>query len=316
MTEKIRIGVSSCLLGQEVRYDGGHKRDRFLTDTLGPHVEWVPVCPELEVGMGVPREPVRLSGPASAPRMIGTGSGEDWTARMREYSKRRAARLGELRLSGYILKSRSPSCGMERVKIHNAKGVATKEGVGLFARELMEAQPLLPVEEEGRLNDPHLRDSFIVRVFAYHRLRTLLDSRFTTGKLVAFHTAEKYLLLAHSPSHCRELGALVANAKKAGAPALKQRYAALFMECLAVRSTVKKNVNVLQHMVGFLPETVPAEERREILQVIEDYRSGLVPLVVPVTIVRHYVRSRRVAWVMGQSYLDPHPKELMLRNRV
>lgn len=316
MNEKIRIGISSCLLGEQVRYDGGHKHDRFLTDGLGPYVEWVPVCPELEVGMGVPREAVRLMGPAEAPRMVGIDSGTDWTAKMNAYSGRRVARLGALGLSGYVLKSKSPSCGMERVKLYGPKGMATKDGVGLFARALLGGQPLLPVEEEGRLNDPHLRDNFIVRVFAFHRLRKLAEGKFSVGKLVGFHTAEKYLLLAHSPKHYRALGQLVAGAKGAPAEELKERYTTLFMECLRVRSTVKKNVNVLQHIVGFLPDSVPAGERREILRVIEDYRLGLVPLVVPVTLLRHYVRAHGVAYIENQTYLNPHPKELMLRNHV
>jgi uncharacterized protein YbgA (DUF1722 family)/uncharacterized protein YbbK (DUF523 family) len=314
--EKIKIGISTCLLGEQVRYDGGHKHDRFLTDVLGPYVEWVSVCPELEVGMGVPREAVRLVGPASAPRMVGGASGEDWTDRMNEYSRRKVAQLGKLKLSGYVLKSKSPTCGMERVKLYNPKGMAMKDGVGLFADVLLKGYPLIPVEEEGRLNDPRLRDNFIVRVFAYHRLQNLMDGRFTIGKLVEFHTAEKYLLLAHSPKHYRELGPLVANAKKIPIAQLKEKYRTLYMECLKVRSTVKNNVNVLQHIVGFLPETLPAGERKEIHQVIEDYRSGLLPLVVPVTLLRHYVRAHSVSYIVNQVYLNPHPKEMMLRNHV
>jgi len=316
LEEKIKIGISSCLLGEEVRYDGGHKHDRFLTDVLGPYVEWVSVCPELEVGMGVPREAVRLEGPASAPRMIATGSGVDWTEKMNAYAERRVSQLGRLNLSGYILKSKSPSCGMERVKLYGAKGMASKEGVGLFARVLIKGHPLIPVEEEGRLNDPHLRDNFIVRVFALHRLRTLMDGKFTVGKLVEFHTAEKYLLLAHSPKHYRALGRLVAGAKVMPAAELREKYGASYMECLGVRSTVKNNVNVLQHIVGFLPKGLSPVEKREILQVIEDYRKGLVPLVVPVTLLRHYVRTNEIGYIANQVYLNPHPKELMLRNHV
>lgn len=313
---RLRIGISSCLLGEQVRYDGGHKHDRFLTDVLGSFVEWVPVCPELEVGMGVPREAVRLTGDASAPRMVGTDSGDDWTDRMRDWSRLRAERLTSLKLSGYILKSKSPSCGMERVKVYGAKGMPSKQGRGLFADALMKRHPLLPVEEEGRLNDPRLRENFIVRAFAFHRLMGLMDGGFSVGKLVEFHTAEKYLLLAHSPKHYRQLGPLVAGAKGIPAAELKERYTALFMECLAVKTTVKKNVDVLMHIVGFLPDAVPSGERREILQVIEEYRRELVPLVVPVTLLRHYVRAHDVKYIANQVYLNPHPKELMLRNHV
>jgi uncharacterized protein YbgA (DUF1722 family)/uncharacterized protein YbbK (DUF523 family) len=314
--EKIRIGVSSCLLGEEVRYDGGHKQDRFLTDVLGPFVEWVPVCPELEVGMGVPREAVRLVGPAAAPRMVGIDSGRDWTEKMNAYAERRVAAIVRLDLSGYILKSRSPSCGMERVKLYNAKGGTSKDGVGLFASVLIKGHPLIPVEEEGRLNDPRLRENFIVRVFAFGRLRKLMDAKLTVGKLVGFHAAEKYLLLAHSPVHYRELGPLVAGAKRMPAEALKEKYTRLFMECLRVRSTVKKNVNVLQHIAGFLPDSLAAGEKKEVQGVIDDYRKGFVPLVVPVTLLRHHVRAHSIEYIANQTYLNPHPKELMLRNHV
>jgi uncharacterized protein YbgA (DUF1722 family)/uncharacterized protein YbbK (DUF523 family) len=316
MEDRIKLGISTCLLGEQVRYDGGHKHDHFLTDTLGPYIEWVSVCPELEVGMGVPREAVRLAGQVSSPRMVGISSGEDWTERMLAYSRRRVEQIGKLKLDGYVLKSKSPSCGMERVKIYNPKGMATRDGRGLFAGVLIKGHPLIPVEEEGRLNDPHLRDNFIVRVFAYHRLQKLMDGRFSIARLVEFHTAEKYLLLAHSPKHYRELGPLVANAKKMPVAELKEKYTVLFMECLKVRSTVKKNVNVLQHIVGYLPEAVPPPEKKEILQVVEDYRKGFVPLVVPLTLLRHYVRAHSIGYINNQVYLNPHPKELMLRNHV
>ncbi len=238
MDERIRLGISTCLLGEQVRYDGGHKHDRFLTDVLGPYVEWVSVCPELEVGMGVPREAVRLVGPASAPKMVGIDSGTDWTDRMLAWSRRRVNQFGKMKLSGYVLKSKSPSCGMERVKVYNAKGMAAKDGMGLFADVFIKGHPLIPVEEEGRLNDPHLRDNFIVRVFAYHRLQKLMGGKFTVGKLVQFHTAEKYLLLAHSPKYYRELGPLVANAKKMPVAKLKEKYTTTggFLKCSVSRA--------------------------------------------------------------------------------
>lgn len=310
----IRVGISTCLLGERVRYDGGHKHERFLTDVLGEYFDWVPVCPELEVGMGVPREAVRLTGPAAAPRMVGIDSGDDWTDRMNAYSRKRVGQLGKMNLCGFILKSKSPSCGMERVKLYNAKGMATKDGRGLFAEVFIKGHPLIPVEEEGRLNDPVLRENFIERVFAYHRLQKLMDGRFTVGKLVAFHTAEKYLLLSHSTTHYKELGRLVAGAKSMDPADLRERYVTTFMDALRVRSTVKKNVNVLQHIIGYLPDTITGTERKEILQVIEDYRQGFVPLVVPVTLLRHYVRTHSVEYIANQVYLNPHPKELMLRN--
>ncbi|HLB01464.1 MAG TPA: DUF523 and DUF1722 domain-containing protein [Bacteroidota bacterium] len=314
--ERIRVGISTCLLGEQVRYDGGHKHDRFLTDVLGEYFDWVSVCPELEVGMGVPRAAVRLVGSTSAPRMVGGDSGEDWTDRMLDYSKKRVAQLGKLDLCGYILKSKSPSCGMERVKICNPKGIATKSGRGIYAEVLIKGHPLIPVEEEGRLNNPRLRENFIVRVFAYHRLRRLMDSRLTAGKLVEFHTAEKYLLMSHSEKHYRGLGRLVGNVKKTPMSELKEKYSELYMECLKVRATVRKNVNVLQRIVGFLPEELPGGDKKEVLQVIEDYRKGFVPLVVPLTLLRHHVRAHSIGYIANQVYLNPHPKELMLRNHV
>jgi len=312
----IRIGISSCLLGQEVRWDGGHKRDRFITDTLGDYFEWVPVCPELEVGMGVPRETVRLTGDTEAPRMAGVKSGKDWTAAMRDYSRERVRGLEKMDLSGYLLKSDSPSCGMERVRVYPGKGMAVRKGVGIFARILMEHFPLLPVEEEGRLCDPGLRENFIERVFAFRRWRDLEASGCRRGDLVAFHTAHKFLILSHSPRHYQVLGRLVAAAKSHTPQRLAALYGGALMEALRVPATVKKHCNVLQHLAGYLKDGMDAAEKRELGEVLEDYRRGLVPLLVPLTLLRHHVRRHEAAYVRDQIYLNPHPKELMLRNHV
>ena len=313
----LRVGISSCLLGRKVRYDGGHKQDRYLIDVLGPHFEFVPVCPELEVGMGVPREAIRLVGAAAAPRLLGVRSGEDWTERMSRYAARRAAELDRLDLCGFVLKKDSPSCGMERVKVYDPDGgLPDKSGAGLFARALMDRLPLLPVEEEGRLNDPRLRDNFIVRVFASHRLQQLFAARWSRDAMIRFHAAHKYLLLAHSPPHHKQLGQLVAAVKQHDPPTFRASYGELFMEALKVRTTPKKNCNVLQHLVGHLREHTAASERADILAVIEDYRQELVPLIVPITLIRHYVKKHDVTYIADQVYLNPHPKELMLRNHV
>ncbi len=208
----VRIGVSSCLLGQKVRFDGGHKRDAFLVDTFGEFVEWVPVCPELEVGMGLPREAIRLVRSDSGIRLVGVRSATDHTESMTRYSARRVEKLARENLDGYILKKDSPSCGMERVKVYDPNGSPARTGRGLFAEALLARFPLLPVEEEGRLSDPRLRDNFIERVFAYRRLRDLFVGRWTTGALVKFHTAHKLTLLAHSPAAYKTLGQLVAHA--------------------------------------------------------------------------------------------------------
>jgi len=313
----LRLGISTCLLGENVRWDGGHKRDRFVTDVLGPFVEWVPVCPEVEVGMGIPRETVRLERRKGEVRMVAPRSGADWTARMHRYARSRVRTLRKLDLSGYVLKRDSPSCGMERVRVYGgAGGMAEKKGRGLFAEALLEALPHLPVEEEGRLNDPVLRESFIERVFAYARLQELFAGRWTVGTLVRFHTAHKLQIMAHAPQAYRELGRLVAGAKGMPRRVLRERYAEGFMAALETRATPRRHVNAMQHMVGYFRELLDARDKRELLALIEDYRRGLVPLVVPLTLIRHHVDHFGVSYLQGQHYLQPHPKELMLRNHV
>lgn len=311
---EIRVGASTCLLGQHVRYDGGHKKDPFVTGSLARFVAFVPVCPEVELGLGTPRESVRLVRLGDGVRMVGHRSGTDHTDAMRRWAEGRVRELEGEDLCGYVLKKDSPSCGMERVKVY-AKGPAARTGRGLFAEALMERMPLLPVEEEGRLNDPRLRENFIERVFAYRRLKDLLGSRWTLGDLVRFHTAEKLLVLAHDPAAYRALGRLVAAAKGRPRAEVAREYGQAFMRGLAKLATPGKHANVLQHMAGFFKD-LPLEERRELHEAIADYRHGLVPLVVPLTLLGHHVRRHGVAWLQSQSYLQPHPKELMLRNHV
>ena len=310
----VRIGISSCLLGEEVRYDGGHQKDAYITGVLARHVTWVPVCPEIEVGMGVPREPVRLTGDAGAPRMVGVTSGTDHTARMNDFARRRVQDLARRGLSGYILKRASPSCGLERVKVYDPHGVPAPTGAGLFARALTAALPLLPVEEEGRLNDARLRDNFITRVFAYRRLAALREEAGRPGTIVGFHTAHKYLLLAHSPAAYARLGRQVAELTRHPREGWLDRYGDGFMRALRVPATPRKHVNVLQHIMGFFKDRLGAAEKRELLGVIDDYARGLVPLIVPVTLINHHVARFEVAYLRDQVYLHPHPKELMLRN--
>jgi uncharacterized protein YbgA (DUF1722 family)/uncharacterized protein YbbK (DUF523 family) len=312
----IRVGISSCLLGEAVRYDGGHQKDAYITGVLADHFTWVPVCPELEVGMGVPREPIRLVGDAAAPRLVGVTSGADHTARMTAFARRRVDELRGLALSGYILKRASPSCGLERVKVHAGAGPPARTGTGLFARALTDALPLLPVEEEGRLNDARLRDNFITRVFAYRRLAALRESRPGPAAVVEFHTAHKFLLLAHSPAAYARLGRLVAEPARPPRARWLDAYGRAFMEALAARTTIRKHVNVLQHIMGFVKRQLSAAEKRELSGLIDDYAAGLVPLVVPITLVNHHVARFDVAYVRDQIYLRPHPKELMLRNHV
>jgi uncharacterized protein YbgA (DUF1722 family) len=249
-------------------------------------------------------------------RMVNTKSGRDISEAMRAWARDRVEALAGERLAGYVLKKDSPSCGMERVKVYVDGGMAEKQGRGLFAEALLDRFPQLPVEEEGRLSDARLRDNFVERVFAYVRLRAFFESRWTVGGLVRFHTAHKLALLAHDREAYTELGRLVASAKGADRTELAARYREAFMTALARMATTRKHTNVLMHMLGYFKTLLDDESRLELLASIEDYRKGLLPLVVPLTLVRHHVRQHRVEYLAGQVYLDPHPKELMLRNHV
>jgi len=312
-----RIGISSCLLGREVRFDGGHKRDPFLTESFARHVEWVPVCPEVELGLGIPRETIRIERGEDGLHLVAPKSGTDHTHAMRRFAAARVRALGELGLAGYVLKKDSPSCGMERVKVHARDGApAKRDGRGFFAAALIEAMPSLPVEEEGRLHDPRLRENFVSRVFAYQRLRQLFAARFTQGELVAFHTAHKLQLLAHSPEGYRALGRLVARGKELGRPALRDAYASGFMAALTQLATPRRQTNVLQHCLGYFKKRLDPASRAELAALIDDYRRGLVPLVVPLTLLQHHVRRIDEPYLAGQIWLAPHPRELMLRNHV
>lgn len=316
-TPKLRLGVSACLLGRKVRYDGQHKKDAYLVDVLGAFVEWVPVCPELEVGLGVPREPIRLVGRAEAPRLVAERSGADHTERMRAYAEERVAALAREELAGFVVKKDSPSCGLTRVRVWTGKGgPPRRDGVGAFVRVLRERLPDLPVEEEGRLHDPALRESFIERIFAFDRWKRARAAGMRRGDLVAFHTAHKLTLLAHSPAAYRRLGARVGGIGKGALGPTLDAYGAELMEALRVPATRGRHVNVLQHMLGYLRDALPPADRKELEETVADYGRGLVPLVVPLTLFRHHVRGQGIAYLAGQRYLDPDPKELMLRNHV
>jgi len=317
-----RIGISRCLLGDEVRHDGGHKRDGFLVSTFGRFVEWVPVCPEVEVGMGTPREAIHLvesedgvSSGVHRVRLLGVKSRTDWTRTMQAFSTARVRALADLDLTGYVLKKDSPSCGLERVRVHGGPS-PVRTGRGLFAEALVGGLPNLPVEEEGRLNDPVLRENFVERVFAYQRLRALFGRRWTTGDLVGFHTAHKLQLLSHSRPRYTELGRLVAGAGPVPRREMAARYEELFMAALSRPATPGRHADVMMHVVGHLKRRVDSDDRAELLGAIEDHRRGLVPLIVPITLIQHHVRRQDVAYLRGQTYLDPHPRELCLRNHV
>ena len=317
MTEKIRIGVSSCLIGEKVRWNGDNKQDRYVRDILSRYFEYIPVCPEVEVGMGVPRETVALYGDPEKPSMISKKTQTDWTKPMEKYIKSRINTLSADDLCGYIFKSKSPSCGMGRVPLYSEFGShKVKHGPGMFANAFINSFPLVPTEEEGRLNDPRIRENFIVRVFSFKRFNLLLNEKFSLGQWVKFHTQHKFLLLAHSKKHYDDLGKLVAHSKTIKPSELKKKYGELFMEALTSKSTPKKNTDVLLHMMGFLKKLLTKIEKEDILSTIEDYRSEILPLIVPVTLIRHQVKKHNIEYLRDQVYLNPHPKELMLLNHV
>jgi uncharacterized protein YbgA (DUF1722 family)/uncharacterized protein YbbK (DUF523 family) len=314
--EKIKLGISTCLLGEKVRFDGGHKLDRFLTDTLGQYVEYIPVCPEVECGFGIPRESFRLVGHPDHPRLVTFRTLRDYTERMEQWSKKRVAELEKEELCGYIFKSGSPSSGMEWVKVYDSNGIPAKVGVGLFARIFMEHFPLLPVEDEGRLHDPKLRENFIERIFALKRWREALKGKGKLKNLIDFHTRNKLLILGHSQEHYRQMGRLVAKGKELPIRELYSRYQNIFLEALRLKTTNKKNSNVLMHMMGYFKDRLSGDEKQEMLEVIAQYRRGSLPLIVPVTLMNHYVRKYDEPYLKEQTYLHPHPSELQLRNHV
>lgn len=317
MDDKIRLGISSCLLGAKVRYDGGHKLDRYLVDVLGAYVEYVPVCPEVEVGLPVPRDTLRLvEDDHGQVRLVFARTGEDMTARMDAWARQRIKELEAEDLDGFVFKSKSPSSGMERVKLYAKNGVPRKAGVGLFARRFMEHFPLLPVEEEGRLHDPALRENFITAIFVLKRWRQMLDQGFGPGRLVDFHSRHKLLLLSRSEKHYRQLGRLVAAGKSLPAADLQQQYRQLLMETLRLKPTVKKQINVLEHILGYFKKQLSSDEKQEMLELIGHYRHGTVPLIVPLTLINHFVRKYDQPYLRQQVYLNPHPKELKLLNHV
>jgi uncharacterized protein YbgA (DUF1722 family)/uncharacterized protein YbbK (DUF523 family) len=315
MSEKIRLGISSCLLGNNVRYNGGHQLDKFITGTLGRYVEFVPICPEVECGLGVPRETLRLVGSANAPRLMTSRSKIDHTEKMQKWTAQKIQELEKEDLQGFIFKSKSPSSGMERVKIYHAdKSGLAGSGSGIFAKMFMDHFPLLPVEEDCRLHDILLRENFVERIFVYKRWRDLVGKKLTRGALVEFHTDHKLLLMAHSITHYRTLGRIVAQAKQYNPTQLTADYESTLMKALRLKATVKKNTNVLQHIMGYFKKILSKDEKKELLELIDAYLRGYYPLIVPVTLINHYVRKYGENYLARQHYLNPHPVELKLRN--
>jgi uncharacterized protein YbgA (DUF1722 family)/uncharacterized protein YbbK (DUF523 family) len=313
ISELPKIGISRCLLGERVRYDGSQKQDRYLTDVLGRYVEWVGVCPEVECGLPVPREAMRLVGEPGALRLITQRTRIDLTAQMTRWIEPRLDRLSGAQICGFVFKARSPSSAMRDANIYSESGTVIGKSPGLFAAAFMKRFPLIPVEDEGRLNDPGIRENFIERLFVFDRFQSLVRKGVTRDGLVDFHTDHKLLILSHSPEALRELGRMTASIDFDRTP---DRYLILLMEALKKKATVNKHVNVLQHMLGYFKKVLSADEKQEALEIVGRYHRGLVPLIVPVTLLNHYARKVNESYLKRQHYLNPHPAELMLRNHV
>ena len=312
---RVRLGISACLLGEEVRYNGGHKRDAFLTDTFGRWVEWVPVCPEVELGMGTPRPPIRLERQGGAVRLVMPSTGEDYTEAMRSWAERRVEALAGLDLDGYVLKKGSPSCGRERVKVYHGPGAPLKEGRGLFAAVLCARLPDLPVEEEDRLDDPQVRESFVTRVFVHHRWREGEKAGWSRASLMRFHERHQLQLMARNQSGTRRLGRLLGEADpETSAAELARAYRRDLTAILERPAARRGHANVLQHLAGCVADGLDAADRAELAETVERYRLGLAPLIVPLTLMRHHVRRQGIDSLRDQVYLEPHPHELMLLN--
>jgi len=313
--KRIPVGISSCLLGQSVRYDGAHKRNAYLTDVLGSYFEYLPFCPEVAIGMGIPRPPIRLTGDPARPRAVAVHAENlDVTDKLLAYAH--SVMTAGARISGYIFKSRSPSCGMERVKVHTGKAKPSGTSAGLYASVVMHALPLMPVEEEGRLNDPVLRESFVERVFVYDRWQQLRDDEISPSKLIAFHTGHKFLLLSHSEIHYRRLGRLVADAGRRDMQSLSLEYITTLMEGLTRRATRRRHANVLQHIMGYLKKSIGPDDKVELAKLIDNYKQGSVPLIVAMKTIEHHLRHHADEYVGLRNYLNPHPAELGLRNHL
>jgi uncharacterized protein YbgA (DUF1722 family)/uncharacterized protein YbbK (DUF523 family) len=308
---RICLGISGCLLGEKVRYDGADKRDGYITGTLARFFELVPVCPEVAIGLGVPRPPIRLVGSIAAPHAVGIANPDlDVTDKLAAYGRRTAQRLDDI--SGYILKSKSPSCGMERVKVYTRRGRLAGSGRGIYAAALMAASPLLPVEEESHLGDPDLRENFFERVFAYWRWQDMAASGVTAARLIEFHTSHKLTLMAHNIDVYRRLGRFVAGASRRNAKDLSERYIRSFMAALAQPATPKRHANVLMHVMGYLKKRLDADDKAELLKLIDAYRLGQAPRIVPLTLLRHHFRCFPDPYVARQVYLNPGPEEIKL----
>ena len=309
--QRIQIGISACLLGEQVRFDGGHKNSVYCKQEMAPLFDFVPVYPEMAIGMGAPRKSIRLVRDGDIILAQSADGSLDVTDKLQGFSEKKVAELDFL--GGYLLCAKSPTCGMERVteyKIGTNHG--TKSGIGVFARALMTRYPLLPVEEEGRLHDLVLRENFFTRVYAYHDWHMMKHSGLTKHKLVKFHSRYKYLLMAHSPKWYRELGPIIANLSD-DIEQQAQHYFTGFMTALKINATRKNHTSTLQHIQGYFKKHLNPAQKAELAETIMKYRQGLVPLLVPITLINHYLREFPTPYIEEQVYLTPHPEALKLR---
>ncbi len=307
------VGVSACVLGEKVRFDSGHKRSNFVSNELGKHFRMKAICPEVAIGLPVPRPTIRLISDEQRIKLVETkDDSKDYTDAMTRYAKSTADALSQQSLCGYIVCAKSPTCGMERVKVYK-KNNAEKDGVGLYTEQLMNRMPWLPIEEDGRLNDPVLKENFITRVYCLADFYRSIGQVPSAGKVVAFHSRYKLTLMAHCPEAYRQLGQLVANIKQYPIEQFVELYRLQLMEAMRNRASRKNNTNVLMHLQGYFKRSLTGQQKAELRQVIDDYRVGLLPLLAPITLIQHYLSAYPDDYLSRQKYLDPYPRELRLR---
>lgn len=313
---KIKIGISSCLMGNQVRFDGSHKYNSYINLTLSDYFDFQPFCPEVAIGLGTPRPPIRLINAKTRVRAVGVKNPDlDVTEQLNQYGITTREKLAKS-FCGFIFKSKSPSCGMERVKVYNASGMAQSNGTGIFAAAIVAGLPDLPVEEEGRLMDPVIRENFIERVFCYSRWHDMTASGMSAARLIEFHTRHKFTLLSHDETAYRELGKVIANCSKRNVHNVATTYIRQFMTAMKKKATKRRHTNVLMHIAGYFKKSLETDDKKELLEIIHAYRNEEVPLIVPITLLKHYLRKYPNEYIAGQFYMQPHPKELMLRNHI
>jgi len=309
---RIKLGISSCLAGANVRMDGGHMRNAFCMDTLSQFVDFESYCPESAIGLPSPRPSIRLNLIDNEIHAVSAKSG-DFTDDLLAYGAEASKKMNHL--SGFILSSKSPSCGMERVRVYTKGQFSKKIGVGLFAQQLMKYQPLMPLEEQGRLNDIQIRENFLTRVYVYNAWLNLNNLGLTPSTLLEFHSIHKYLVMAHKPVAYKSLGKLLANLSE-NFEEKSQQYIVELMGALKDIITRKNHVNVLQHLQGYFKQYLNKEQKQELTKTVELYRQALIPLMVPISLIKHYLLEFPDEYLLKQRYLNPTPIDLALRYKL